>query len=159
MWIENVAAIDVPQGNHFDCGLNSMLIQILDEPDVRPVPKHQFRECHALHFLDIEDGDEHVEEKGITDQQAAELIRLLQHAWDQRMNVVVHCTAGMCRSGAVVEVAVMMGFVDPEKVRIPNLRVKHKMMKALGWAYDPNEDSSWEAKVQSYFEQKEKLGE
>jgi predicted protein tyrosine phosphatase len=52
------------------------------------------------------------------------------------MNVVVHCMAGICRSGAVVEVGVMMGFNDCEKYRQPNLRVKHKLMKQLGWTYN-----------------------
>ena len=55
------------------------------------------------------------------------------------MNVVVHCTAGICRSGAVVEVATMMGFADCDNFRQPNLRVKHKMMKVLGLTYDENE--------------------
>ena len=55
------------------------------------------------------------------------------------MNVVVHCVAGVCRSGAVAEVGVMMGFRDAEAFRSPNLLVKHKMMKCLGWTYDENE--------------------
>jgi hypothetical protein len=55
------------------------------------------------------------------------------------MNVVVHCVAGVCRSGAVCEVGVMMGFRDTEEFRAPNLMVKHKMMKVLGWTYDADE--------------------
>ena len=55
------------------------------------------------------------------------------------MNVVVHCHAGVCRSGAVAEVGVMLGFDDSESFRSPNLLVKHKMMKVLGWTYDENE--------------------
>jgi protein-tyrosine phosphatase len=51
------------------------------------------------------------------------------------MNVVVHCHAGICRSGAVVEVASMMGFTPADRLRIPNMRVKHKMMQVLGWTY------------------------
>jgi hypothetical protein len=46
----------------------------------------------------------------------------------------------------VCEVGVMMGFQDTEKFRSPNMRVKHKMMKVLGWTYDPNEtydEDSW----------------
>ena len=57
------------------------------------------------------------------------------------MNVVVHCHAGVCRSGAVAEVGVMMGFADCERFRIPNLLVKHKMMRVLGWTYDSEEKS------------------
>ena len=75
----------------------------------------------------------------ISDEQAAELVRLLQHALDNSMNVMVHCHAGICRSGAVVEVASMMGFTPTERFRQPNLRVKHKMMKVMGWTYDENE--------------------
>ena len=158
MKIENVAAIDIPKGDHHDCGENSMLIQILDGAWI-PEPKHKFRERHYFNFLDLEDDDEHVEEMGITDEQAAELVALLKHAFDKKMNVVVHCTAGLCRSGAVVEVGVMMGFDDPERTRIPNIRVKHKMMKVLGWTYDADEPCDWRDKVQSYFEQKDKKGE
>ena len=55
------------------------------------------------------------------------------------MDVIVHCVAGVCRSGAVCEVGVMMGFDDTEDFRSPNLLVKHKMMKILGWTYDENE--------------------
>ena len=72
-------------------------------------------------------------------EQAAELVRLLQHASANRMNVIVHCVAGVCRSGAVCEVGVMLGFDDTEAFRSPNLLVKHRMMKALGWTYDENE--------------------
>jgi hypothetical protein len=32
-----------------------------------------------------------------------------------------------------------MGFRDTEVFRSPNLLVKHKMMKALGWTYDEQE--------------------
>jgi Mg2+/Co2+ transporter CorB len=33
----------------------------------------------------------------------------------------------------------MMGFNDTEVFRSPNLLVKHRMMKHLGWTYDENE--------------------
>ena len=55
------------------------------------------------------------------------------------MNVVVHCHAGVCRSGAVCEIGVMLGFRDTEAFRSPNLLVKHRMMQALGWLYDEQE--------------------
>jgi hypothetical protein len=90
--------------------------------------------------LDVEEKDEVLEEAmKCSHEQAAELVRLLQHALANRMNVVVHCVAGVCRSGAVCEVGVMMGFTDCEGFRSPNLLVKHRMMKVLGWTYDENE--------------------
>lgn len=147
-WIQNVSMSDVRKGHHFDAGINSMLIQIVDPATEFPTPARQFRETHQFEFLDIEkdgmtnlgDGQKvDMSEFAITDVQAAELVRLLQHALEQRMNVIVHCHAGVCRSGAVAEVGVMLGFEDTEVFRSPNLLVKHKMMQCLGWTYDENE--------------------
>lgn len=139
-WIENVAAVDVPKGFHHDAGPNSMLISITDPAGWKPEAKHNFKERHNFEFLDIEKDDFALdEEMRCSEEQAAELVRLLQHALENKMNVVVHCTAGICRSGAVTEVGVMMGFNDTERFRSPNLLVKHRMMKALGWTYDENE--------------------
>ena len=140
MWIQNVSLSDIPKGHHVAVGENSMLIQIVDPAMEFPTPKHQFKEVHQFEFLDLEKDDmPDAEEFKITDAQAEELVRLLQHALDNRMDVVVHCVAGVCRSGAVCEVGVMMGFNDTEVFRSPNLLVKHKMMKVLGLTYDENE--------------------
>ena len=140
MWIQNVALSDVKKGFHFDAGSNSMLIQIVDPAMEFPTPKHQFKEIHQFEFLDLEKDDmPDAEEFKITYEQAAQLVRLLQHALDNRMHVIVHCVAGVCRSGAVCEVGVMMGFDDTEVFRSPNLLVKHRMMKHLGWTYDETE--------------------
>ena len=135
-WIENVAASDVSLGFHHDCGPNSMLISITDPAGWRPHAKQQFKERHDFEFLDAEDTDGFPDEAKISDTQAEQIVALLQQALENRMNVVVHCMAGICRSGAVVEVGVMMGFNDCEKYRQPNLRVKHKLMKQLGWTYN-----------------------
>ena len=147
-WIQNVARSDIVRGFHIDPGINSMLIQISDPPGDHPTPKYQFREVHQFDFLDIEEdgmtnfGDGHMvdaSEFAITQEDADRLVALLQHALDNRMNVIVHCHAGVCRSGAVCEVGVMMGFRDTEVFRSPNLLVKHKMMRRLGWLYDEQE--------------------
>jgi predicted protein tyrosine phosphatase len=139
-WIQNVALSDIKKGFHIDAGINSMLIQIVDCGMEFPTPKHEFKEVHQFEFLDLEKDDQCLEdEMKITDAQAEQLVTLLQHAHDNRMNVIVHCVAGVCRSGAVCEIGVMMGFNDTEMFRSPNLLVKHKMMKVLGWTYDENE--------------------
>jgi predicted protein tyrosine phosphatase len=147
MWIQNVAAADIPNGFHVAVTENSMLIQIMDPASAWwPVPKHSFKEVHQFEFLDAEDKDGFDDDFKISDTQAQELVRLLQHALDNHMDVIVHCMAGLCRSGAVCEVGVMMGFQDTEKFRSPNLRVKHRMMRALGWTYDENEtydENAW----------------
>jgi len=147
-WIQNIALSNVSKGHHVAVKENSMLIQIVDPGTEFPQPRQRFKEIHQFEFLDIEEdgltnnGDgtwTDLSEFAITDDQAAELVRLLQHALKNRMDVVVHCHAGVCRSGAVAEVGVMLGFDDAEAFRSPNLLVKHKMMKCLGWTYDEDE--------------------
>lgn len=139
-WIQNISLGDVRKGFHFDPGVNSMLIQICDPPGDFPIPKFQFKEVHQFQFLDVEKNDFVLDEAmRCSQEQANELVRLLQHALANRMNVIVHCHAGVCRSGAVCEVGVMLGFDDTEVFRSPNLLVKHRMMKALDWTYDENE--------------------
>jgi hypothetical protein len=139
-WIQNCAADDIPKGFHVAVKENSMLIQIADPASWFPTPKHQFKEVHRFEFLDVEENDP-VDDEAMkcSQEQADQLVALLQHALKERMDVIVHCFAGICRSGAVCEVGVMMGFSDTERFRSPNLLVKHRMMKALGWTYDPNE--------------------
>ena len=140
-WIENCAAADIPLGLHHDAGPNSMLIQIMD-PDTTwwPTPKHDFAEVHRLKFLDIEEdgltnnGDgswTDMSKLAITQEQADEIVRLLQHALHKRMNVVVHCFAGVCRSGAVAQFGAELGFNDVENYRSPNTLVLDKLHRAL----------------------------
>ena len=140
-FIENVSKSDVFNGHHYDAGPNAMLIRIQDPATEFGKIKHPFKEVYEFEFLDAEDDDGFEDEVKISDVQAAELVRLLQRAQENAMNVVVHCHAGICRSGAVVEVASMMGFTPADRLRIPNMRVKHKMMQVLGWTYDADEKS------------------
>lgn len=144
-WIENVSKFDINTGFHMDPGPNAMLIQIMDpcEQFPTPLPIYNFKEIHQFEFLDAEDKDSFIDEVKISDEQAQELVDLLQHALDNSMNVIVHCHAGICRSGAVVEVATMMGFTATDRYRQPNLRVKHRMMRALGLTYDSAEKPSF----------------
>jgi len=134
-FIENVAASDVNTGFHYDAGPNAMLISITDPAGWKPNPKHNFKEVHEFEFLDAEDEDGFPDECKFQDEQAENIIALLNRALDKRMNVVVHCFAGICRSGAVVEVATMMGFTPTDRYRQPNLRVKKKLMQVLGLTY------------------------
>jgi len=139
-WIQNVALSDIKRGFHIDPGVNAMLIQICDPDMEYPTPMYTFKEVHQFKFLDIEKNDPCINETWrCSHEQAAELVRLLKHALANHMNVVVHCHAGVCRSGAVCEVGVMLGFTDTEVFRSPNLLVKHRMMQYLGWTYDENE--------------------
>lgn len=134
-FIQNVSWKAVEVGQHYDAGDNSMLIQIVDPCVTFPTPARAFKEVHRFEFLDLELEDTFASEFKVTDEQAGQLVKLLQHALEQDMNVIVHCMAGICRSGAVAEVGVMMGFEDSKVFRNPNLLVKHRMMGHLGWTY------------------------
>lgn len=141
-WIANYSLKDVQRGLHFDPGPNSMLIQIVDPCMEFPVPSFTFKEVHKFEFLDLEEKDGLAHEFKISRMQAAALVSLLQQALDKEMNVIVHCVAGVCRSGAVAEVGTIMGFRDRGVYRSPNLMVKHYMLRYLGLTYDANEPFS-----------------
>lgn len=135
-FIQNVPLRSIPLGHHIEPGENAMLIQIVDPCHEFPSPKYKFKEVHQFEFLDVEDEKDDGWEFRITQEQANRLVELLQHALNNRMTVLVHCHAGLCRSGAVAEVGIMMGFDDTETTRIPNVLVKTSMMRKLGWTYD-----------------------
>ena len=142
-WIQNIAMGDIKRGFHISPGENAMLIQIVDCGMEFPTPKYTFKEVHQFEFLDVEEKDVVADEAmKCSQEQANALVALLKSAKDNRMNVIVHCHAGVCRSGAVAEVGIMMGFDDTEAFRSPNLLVKHRMMKALGLSYDANEQTT-----------------
>ena len=138
-WIENVSRDAVRNGHHSDLGANTWLIQISDPAGGFPEPKYNFKMVSQFEFLDAEDEDDFPDECKISDDQARQLVNILQSAMDTNMNVLVHCHAGICRSGAVVEIGTMLGFTATERFRLPNMRVKHKMMKVLGLTYDADE--------------------
>lgn len=140
MWIQNVSMRDIKCGDYHGHGVGTMLIQITDPAYEPPQPHDPFELVYQFEFLDLE-RDDYTEEEGFKCQphQAKQLVQLLQYALDNELNVVVHCHAGVCRSGAVCEVGVMMGFEDLYYFRSPNLLVKHLMMQELGWTYDESE--------------------
>lgn len=136
-WIENCSMSDIHLGHHSNLGPNTMLIRIQDPATEFKPTRYDFKEVYCFEFLDAEDEDGFPDECKINDSQANELVMLLSHAMENNMNVMVHCHAGVCRSGAVVEVGKMMGFTPtPDNYRQPNLRVKRKMMQILGWTYE-----------------------
>lgn len=149
--IENVSWDDVKHGNHTDMGDNAVLIQIADPATFFPEPKAAFRAIDRFEFLDAEDSDveRYGEDALISDYQANKLVCILQNALADGMNVLVHCHAGICRSGAVVEVAQMMGFTPTNRYRQPNLRVKRMMMHRLGWTYT-DEDTPGDRWIAQY---------
>ena len=128
-WIENISKAAIASGYHYDAGNKGVLIQIGDPCTEFPTPKFTFESIYQFEFLDAEDEDNN--EFAITPFQAETLVGILRKSLADNRNIVVHCVAGICRSGAVAEVGVMLGFDDTESFRIPNLRVKRLMLEVL----------------------------
>ena len=129
--IENCSMQDFCLGNHRINSLNAVAIQITDPTD--PVPTPAEDTFIARHVFEFFDGDEpsrfFPEEVLISDKQAASIANILFDALENDYDVLVHCVVGQCRSGAVVEVAEMIGFDECYRYRHPNVRVKKKLME------------------------------
>ena len=126
-FIENISLADVRDGYHYDAGQAGVLIQIVDPDMDFPTPKFAFAEVHQFRFLDLEETGP----LAIQADQAEAIVRVLEAALARGSNVVVHCHAGVCRSGAVTEVGCMMGFEDTGRYRAPNLLVKSSLIARL----------------------------
>lgn len=133
--IQNIAWYDLIHGYHIPSE-DAVLIQITDPDTAPPEPLNQFYRRHTIRFLDLDQETDTNRSVVCSHAQATDLVRMLQQALKEDRDVVVHCTAGVCRSGAVAEVGTMMGFEDTGSFRIPNVLVKTRMMRALGWTYE-----------------------
>jgi protein-tyrosine phosphatase len=131
--IENCSWGDFVTGNHRIGPIGTVAIQIVDPGDTPPEPAEDvFQSRHLFEFLDAEVPTRFFpEEKLISDQQAEDIASILIRAFEENHDVLVHCVAGACRSGAVVEVAEMVGFTECPRFRLPNARVKSKLMSCF----------------------------
>ena len=129
--IENCSWDDFRKGNHRLDPLNAVAIQIVDPGDTPPEPAEDVFYTRAVfEFLDAEEPTQFFpEEKLFSDEQAGVLAGILRTALEEDRDVLVHCVVGACRSGAVVEVAEMIGFDKCFRYRLPNVRVKRKLME------------------------------
>jgi predicted protein tyrosine phosphatase len=134
MWIENIGVIQAVEGCFPDPGENSALIQILDPGMSFPRIPHEFKILKQFGFSDVESDQDIAWDYRITDREVQEIADTLLIAKKGDMNVIVHCVAGLCRSGAVVEVGLMLGFDGGTSRRLPNTYVKRLLMKKLGLA-------------------------
>lgn len=129
-FIQNVSMKDIQTGNHY-IDDNTILIQIQDWDTVEFSHikfKKDFKAIYRFRFDDIDIGS-----NAITEDQAKDIADKLLYAKKWGQSVVVHCHAGLCRSGAVVECGVILGFADTGTKRIPNTTVKKMITKHLGF--------------------------
>jgi len=138
-FILNLSYNDIQKGYYSEESSEDVLIQICDPCLGFPTPKHPFHRTYQFEFCDIDENNsdkDMFDEFGMTVEQAEAIVMILRKCLIEGRNVVVHCVAGVCRSGAVVEVGTMMGFRDTGTHRIPNVWVKTLLMRSMGWTYD-----------------------
>jgi predicted protein tyrosine phosphatase len=111
---------------------NCDLIQIASPNDEFPKTFYKFEKVYQFHFNDVECSEEDEVKCGaITDEQAERIMNILYESYRSCRNVIVHCSMGLCRSGAVVEAGVTIGFKDTGRLRLPNILVKKKILKYI----------------------------
>lgn len=128
-FIENVSRSAIEKGQHHSAGLNAMLIQITDPDSPFPLPLYSFRKVAQYRFWDTEDDEDLCPQY----MDAINLVENLRYALANNMNVVVHCQAGLCRSGAVAEIGKQMGFIDCERPKWPNRKLYSMMADIAGF--------------------------
>lgn len=133
-WILNVDADDLAKGKHIAPSPGTYLIQISDPGEAPVQPHHTFEHTLQLQFLDIGADDECDDHRlRINQSQASRIVEFLQQAFFRNYNVVVQCTLGVSRSGAVCQFGVNMGFRDTGAYRAPNLYVLQRLNRTVGW--------------------------
>jgi predicted protein tyrosine phosphatase len=144
-FIQNISRSDCQSGNHAPVNHDmDVLIQISDPPATHPTPQHQFAQVYQFWFDDIEVDAGLDGECGITVAQANKIADILSHALAEGRNVIVHCHAGLCRSGGVAAAGEAMGFMPGGRRQVPNILVKHRILRALGLVPDSNDPTAFD---------------
>lgn len=133
-YVQNVSFDDVKKLIIYNDCKNTLLISITDND--MSYPTHLgggFWSAVYYQFLDV-DGPEY--KQVISDGQAKGIIHWLEFAKRHNKDVLVHCMMGINRSGAVREVAEILGFEVIGQKQGYNAYVKTKLIQAAGLGYE-----------------------
>lgn len=139
MWVKNYDMASIYDGYTADElkykeDESCIMIQVFDDGCSVSPPEGFERIVNSFHqyeFNDIDapfDGFEHCI---IDDGDAKSIASVLLSAKKNGQNVIVHCFAGVSRSGAIVQAAIDIGFKDPETYRAPNDFVYSKIKQYI----------------------------
>ena len=134
-FIQNISMADAITGVHRDPGENAMLIRILDVEDWNAAePAHAFRDVRVFRFDDLTADwadPARFARRGPRQEHADDLLLALFDADKLGMNVIVHCRAGVARSGAVSLVGELVFKFDPVgSRRNPNSSLVQMMLRS-----------------------------
>lgn len=107
-----------------------ILISISDPYTMQPKIQAKFAKIHYFNFLDeidIKYGD-----FLFVEDDAIVLAEIIRDAKEKKQNIWVHCQAGICRSGAIVEILSRLGWEIIEEMcnkRVPNPLVYRLLME------------------------------
>lgn len=113
---------------------NTVLISITEPGRKARVPKG-YLDMLRLEFQDYDSLRKHPEDAVLfTSTQAARIARFVRKHRELERNILIHCAAGISRSGAIAE-ALLQAFPEYKDTgwpRHPNGHVKSLMKRALG---------------------------
>ena len=131
----------IESGFPFELTNRDWLISISDAAAKSPNIRNTFSTVFFFFF-----DDDNPPAAGILDEmQAAQLAAVIHKARELNKNVWVHCNAGMCRSGAVVEVLALLGWTLADEFsprRVPNTHVFSTLRRHF-----PEISQSWDEKI------------
>jgi predicted protein tyrosine phosphatase len=117
---------NISKGNH-QISDKMNLIQIVD-PDMEfPTPKHDFKENIKVKFYDVDSEAS----DGISEEQSRIIFEFILDSYKSSHDLMIHCVAGINRSGGVLGAAEAIGFKLGCTNETYNTFVKSQILKNL----------------------------
>ena len=124
MKIQNVSRAAIMAGEHIPA---KFLISICDPDQEYAQHGKEFDHILRLKFWDTND----MVDGCFQEDHAKSIIDFLEKAIEMDSDVVVHCNAGICRSGAVSQIGGILGFQEVRGTQSPNVLVKNLCNRIL----------------------------
>jgi predicted protein tyrosine phosphatase len=113
--------------NHYEYCIRIFDLKMKPDYEKKQYPDIDGINHIVLFFNDVDRGEDYA----FNTEDAASIISFLQEAKKSNKDVLVHCLAGLSRSGAVTQFAIdYMGFAEVHGTRIPNSHIYYTLVEA-----------------------------